>query len=646
MVLGAAALVTILFAYAQDWAANVLIGLAADGSITAGYILCAAMLGSAILRNSGLSPAPASLALASAAGLGLGLYSTIALLLGLAGWLNRFTACSLLLVSVLLFLADRLRRREAPLLARDIGGFLRHRGLSHLLWLIAVPSLGIGLLGASILPGMLWKPHDPHPYDVTAYHLQVPREWFEAGRIFPLEHNIYSYFPFNTEMHYLLGMHLAGGPWQGMYVAQLMSLGMMILAVAALRALAGRAAGILLATVPWTAMLGCVAYNESALIFYLCLALGWIGTREDRAAGPPAPDTTGPPVGTPWPQDPRSRRCLPRFALAGLFAGFACGVKYTAVPTILLALPLVHLLAHRSPIAVRLLRIGVFFLAGLLAFCPWLVRNYAWSGNPVFPMAMKTLGQNRLSDTQVERWDRAHRAPPEFQSLPGRLRALWNNLLADARFAYLLLPASLVLSACLWRRAEMRFLGLFLLFQLMFWLFFTHLQPRFGVIMLPIAALIVARSLAGFAPIEASVAVLCAAAGLTVLHGRFAPFNETGQQGFYRLMDLSVLNPDDLARALEKPNAKLALIGNAQAFLHQVEMSRLRYRIIFNIDFSPGISSVDAWLGQDIASLRRQGYIVIIHPDELRRLSQTYHGVPPPPPQFQSGDEPVILMPQ
>ena len=32
----------------------------------------------------------------------------------------------------------------------------------------------------------------------------------------------FSYFPFGVEMHYLLAMHLAGGPWRGMYLAQLM----------------------------------------------------------------------------------------------------------------------------------------------------------------------------------------------------------------------------------------------------------------------------------------------------------------------------------------------------------------------------------------------------------------------------------------
>ena len=81
--------------------------------------------------------------------------------------------------------------------------------------------LGMALVAATLPPGMLW-PDDPLPYDVLEYHLQGPREWYEAGRIEPLRHNVYTFFPFNVEMQFLLAMHLRGGPWAGMYLAQLM----------------------------------------------------------------------------------------------------------------------------------------------------------------------------------------------------------------------------------------------------------------------------------------------------------------------------------------------------------------------------------------------------------------------------------------
>src|SRR5262249_42161099 len=43
-------------------------------------------------------------------------------------------------------------------------------------------------------------------FDVLAYHLNGPKEWFQAGRIEFLPHNVYTSFPFLTEMLLLSGM--------------------------------------------------------------------------------------------------------------------------------------------------------------------------------------------------------------------------------------------------------------------------------------------------------------------------------------------------------------------------------------------------------------------------------------------------------
>jgi hypothetical protein len=96
---------------------------------------------------------------------------------------------------------------------------------------LIIPFAALAIVGTNIMPAVLWNPIDPHPYDVMCYHLQVPREWYELGRIVPLNHNVYSFFPFAAEMNYLLAMHLRGGPWAGMYLAQLMSFTYMALAV-------------------------------------------------------------------------------------------------------------------------------------------------------------------------------------------------------------------------------------------------------------------------------------------------------------------------------------------------------------------------------------------------------------------------------
>ena len=176
--------------------------------------------------------------------------------------------------------------------------------------------------------GFCAAPDEPHGYDVVEYHLQVPREWYEAGRIVPLGHNVFSYFPFNVETHYLLAMHVRGGPWSGMYLAQLMHASYVVLSGArGLRASRGRSprrhqaavfAGVGAASVPWLTLLAPIAYNEGGLLLYGTLALGWTLRAGRGAASGSASGMRG--------------RTL---ALAGTMAGFACGAKLTAVPTVL-----------------------------------------------------------------------------------------------------------------------------------------------------------------------------------------------------------------------------------------------------------------------------------------------------------------------
>ena len=198
--------------------------------------------------------------------------------------------------------------------------------------LLAVPFIAIMTSGAFLPPGFLWTPNEPHGYDVVEYHLQVPREWYEAGRILPLHHNVFSFFPFNVEMHYLLAMNLRGGPWAGMYLAQLMHGTLILLAVLAACGFAARITkqrrcksrvsiiviALAMLSTPWLAQLGAIAYDEGGFLLCGTLAIGFAV----RAL-----------------VEPERRRA--RFVLAGILAGLACGSKLTAVPELLVAIPVI-----------------------------------------------------------------------------------------------------------------------------------------------------------------------------------------------------------------------------------------------------------------------------------------------------------------
>ena len=62
---------------------------------------------------------------------------------------------------------------------------------------LIVPPVAFVLL-AAVLP--------PADFDVREYHLQVPKEWLQAGRIEFLPHNVYGNMPLGAEMQALLAM--------------------------------------------------------------------------------------------------------------------------------------------------------------------------------------------------------------------------------------------------------------------------------------------------------------------------------------------------------------------------------------------------------------------------------------------------------
>ncbi|HEY7120445.1 MAG TPA: hypothetical protein VH475_27925, partial [Tepidisphaeraceae bacterium] len=407
--------VLVIVMYAQErWLAVVSVALF-DGGLVVAWVVSAWLLGAAIVRGIGL-PLRGALGFATAAATGMGAMSLAALGLGLAGTLNRWSVLAILLAGPALTARwglGILRTARTIQVGRWLAGSAGWR------WLLigAAPMVGMMMVGASITPGLLWKPEDPHPYDALEYHLQVPREWFDAGRITGLHNNVFSYFPSGVEMHFLMAMHLRGGPWAAMYACQFFSIAWVLLMAAAVygavrrdgdaedgstaaRTAVASAAAVVVLAAPWSVMLGSVAYAEGGLALYTGLAAAWMLRAVGRG-------------------ETRGRAML----VAGAMVGFACGVKYTAVPMVLLALGITAVVVA---LATRRLRewwkgLLVYSVVAVAVASPWYVRNAVWTRNPVFPLAMNTLGRAHFDEVQVERFRIAHSPPPAERPLGARL---------------------------------------------------------------------------------------------------------------------------------------------------------------------------------------------------------------------------------
>jgi len=583
--------------------------------------------------------------------LGSGLLATLILLAGLAGLLSRtlwLIAVIALAAVALGILYKNLRRTAAEKVVYEFGRWWA------LLLLVIFPFAVMALAAATVPPGFLWSA-EGGGYDVLEYHLQVPNEWYHAGRIEFLPHNAYANLPANAEMFYLLATILNRGPYAAVYAAQLTHTGFAFACVLAVwifvrpwgtwpAALAAAA----LATCGWMAYLAPLAYVEMPMLFLSIVMVGVLvttlrdATLDLRASG-----------------------------LIGLMLGLVGGYKYTALAMLA---PGVVIAAALGAVAVRRYRgfllyplaVAVFAAIGL---SPYLLRNLFWTGNPVFPIAYDRFGGRDWSDALAERWQQGHSPRPDQQSVAGRLAALYwtggRNIVVDHFLAQkhrnlgdqqrardilnpppiLDLPrfglAVLLLPWLVFLTRRQRFcdhlLLLILLIGIAVWLFATHLQGRFLVPLLALVPFLIARSAETVAPPGRQfwsvplVALLLIASGINWLDAQrryhrhlYAPtgqpLNLFGAHAYFLRGD--VPGSEYLGVVNEQPNARVMLIGEARPFY---VIGNPIYWTVFNRnDFAqaagiaPGLRDLKEYLA------RTKPDYIYVDWLEIRRLADTY----------------------
>jgi len=202
-------------------------------------------------------------------GIGLAVQSLITLVVGLAGQLNPIAIC--LPSAVSLLVAWRVGRSE-PFFPESRSGTAvstHPSGLLVVVVLMVIVPFAIYLLLGSLSP--------PTDFDVREYHLQGPKEWFQQGRISYLRHNVYTSFPFLSEMLPLTAMVLVGDWWEGALAGQAVLACFQLLTACVVFAICTRwlstsvawLATLIYLTTPWTLRISLIAYAEGALTFYL-----------------------------------------------------------------------------------------------------------------------------------------------------------------------------------------------------------------------------------------------------------------------------------------------------------------------------------------------------------------------------------------
>lgn len=595
-----------------------------DG-LAAGLVLAPAALGglwfAGLLK---LDHLPIRWHLLIGAALGIGALSLAVLIAGLLGILDRLVWVSVLALAGvvgLVRLRELIELHNEPS-SRRLGDVPQAATWWRWLLLLICPFAVLALLATTAAPGFLWT-HEGFGYDVLEYHLQVPKEYYLAGKIDYLPHNVYANFPSNVEMLYLLAMVVLEDASNVGTVAHMIHLYLAALAVFAAWVAgcewsprAGIVSALAMGTVGWLPYLSGLAYVEHGLLFFSMVAVAMLlRAKPNQSRG--------------W------------LVGCGLTAGLAAGCKYTGLVMVLAPLVLLAGTGHFGTLASRFRAVGTVFVATLITLGPWLIKNQCMTGNPVFPLANTVFRASPpgWGDSETQQWDSAHRPPEHARTIASRFGAFWQQVVSDRyhRFGPMIFVVALLgLGSRRLGRSDMLLL-LLLLCQVFVWLAFTHLFARFAVVLLVPLCLLCGRVFVEQARRSIMLPAICAliaGTGWNLAHtARLFRAEHVGPAPGALIYSGKIPGYEyfDVVNRTLDDQAKLLLLGDAKAFYYQRAVS---YYVCFNRNPFFELIRRGADGAELLAWLRAEGYShVLVHYGEIRRISGTYKFSPPVEPQ-------------
>lgn len=543
---------------------------------------------------------------------GLSIVSLVMLGMGLCGILSRWPLMTVLVMPCLIEGLLQSRDRHAgssPVMPMTVHRELQPRGV-RFGRLIAV------VLALFVIGQMLGAMTPQTDFDVVEYHLGGPKEWFQQGQIVRLPHNVYTSFPFLSEMLILSGMVLYGD-WQwGALAGQAVTAGFAPLTAIGLFAAgrrwfsagAGWLAAFVYLTSPWTYRISIIAYAEGGLACYLFAAIHATLLFRDEVHV----------------SKPGFKQSWATFALlSGLMAGSAMACKYTGLVSVVIpnGLFLIWIAARQGrQVDIRHIAVSFFcFAVGVGATIgPWLLKNSIETGNPVYPLAVRVFGGIDRDPELDAKWVRAHAAKmyPSWKDRLNDLPVKVTDVVANNDWHSPLMFALAPLSLFWCRRrnganstdsvlqsARLAIVGigwLYVGWQFLSWWLLTHHIDRFYVPMFSSVALLAGIGVRWWEsepddrPANRGLRIWRCVAGLTVvastlynadimIHSEISGFN-AGRMDLSAADEIAVaprlkwLN-DEYASGRIAPDAKVLCVGEALMF-------HARYPYFYNTVFN------------------------------------------------------------
>lgn len=216
---------------------------------------------------------------------------------------------------------------------------------------------------------LAWVP--PVSRDALVHHLAVPKLWLKHGGIYEIPDLVFSYYPMGLDILYMIPLYF-GNDILPKFIHFAFALGTAWLIFTYLtKRLGGFYAilgGLLFLSTPVIVKLSITVYVDLGLLFF---------------------STAGLMYTLKWHEDSHHPKHL---VMAALCIGMALSTKYNGLIVLLLLTLLVIFIAFRgiaegkhTPSRAVLTSVLFIVIAGLV-YLPWGIKNFIWTGNPVFPL--------------------------------------------------------------------------------------------------------------------------------------------------------------------------------------------------------------------------------------------------------------------
>ena len=308
-------------------------------------------------------------------GLGLGGLILFVLLLGWCGLFYREIIWAILIIPCALSVFNTVRKKTVKESIPKTGSVLRTKKeklstIELLLLLVFLTAVLFNLLGA-LTPETF--------YDSLRYHMGIPAHWILNHKIITIPHECESFFPFNIQILYTVGVMLKDD-----IVAHLMHWSLGLLTCGAVfvfcKKYFSRRTGILAAVIFYTVPLVCAVSWKTAIelgiTFFQFLAIFAVINSEQSTAQEIVPI---------------NRDATIKWAiLSGIFLGTALGSKYTCFiygACLMFTLFIFMFFLKKQNFLFELKKIILIGFISSIVFSPWALRNYTEKGNFLYPFA-------------------------------------------------------------------------------------------------------------------------------------------------------------------------------------------------------------------------------------------------------------------